>query len=111
MSVFLNKNFKKKKYIDKDGYVLIRMPEDEDPIFAPMYNAKGYGYEHRIKMAKKLGRPLRNDEHVHHKDGNRKNNDIDNLELVEIRSHISDHIKKGNLKLFSKTYQPKYNLI
>jgi hypothetical protein len=37
--------------------------------------------EHRVVMEKKLGRSLKKGESVHHKDGNRTNNDPDNLEL------------------------------
>ena len=37
--------------------------------------------EHRVVMERHLGRPLRRNETVHHRDGNRLNNDITNLEL------------------------------
>lgn len=37
--------------------------------------------EHRHVMSKALGRPLYPDEHVHHRDGNKLNNEIENLEL------------------------------
>lgn len=41
--------------------------------------------EHRLIMETKLGRKLEPHERVHHKDGDRKNNDIDNLELWKVR--------------------------
>lgn len=38
-------------------------------------------YEHREIMSKRMGRPLRREESVHHKDGNKLNNELSNLEL------------------------------
>jgi hypothetical protein len=45
---------------------------------------------YRLKIEKKLGRKLRSDEIVHHKDGDSHNNDISNLEIVT----RSEHAKK-----------------
>lgn len=38
-------------------------------------------FKHQIVMEELLGRPLRERENVHHKDGDRQNNDPSNLEL------------------------------
>ena len=46
-----------------------------------------YIYEHRYLMEKKIGRPLRSDEIVHHKDGNKTNKNPGNLELLAKREH------------------------
>lgn len=54
-------------------------------VFAPEHpNAgkRGYVAEHRMVMSKILGRPLREDEVVHHKDGNKYNNTPENLQLM-----------------------------
>lgn|SRR5208282_3375463 len=38
-------------------------------------------FEHRYVMARRIGRPLHHDESVHHKNGNRADNRIQNLEI------------------------------
>lgn len=65
--------------LNADGYMLVLVRPD-DP-FAEMRNAAGYVLEHRLVMARKLGRPLGKDETVHHKNGNRADNRVTNLEL------------------------------
>jgi hypothetical protein len=52
----------------------------------PEANNNGYVLEHRIVMAKVLGRPLRPEEVVHHRDKNLQNNHPDNLELFASHS-------------------------
>lgn len=53
---------------------------------------------HRLLMELHLGRRLTTAEHVHHKDGDRANNALDNLEVVDGRTHNSEHTRKRNLK-------------
>lgn len=48
-------------------------------------------YVHRDVMSKKLGRPLRSIEHVHHKDEDPTNNHPDNLELTTNSLHRKHH--------------------
>lgn len=51
--------------------------------------------EHREVMGAMLGRPLRSDEHVHHRDGDRSNNHPSNLELLTASEHASRHHATG----------------
>jgi hypothetical protein len=58
-------------------------------------NHKGRS-QHRVIMELHIGRRLRSDEHVHHKDGNRSNNDISNLELMTASQHMSHHAQENH---------------
>ena len=51
-----------------------------------------YGNPRKI-LEKKIGRKLRKDERVHHKDHNPKNNDPKNLELMTSKEHNILHFK------------------
>lgn len=96
----------KEPYIDKDGYRYVPLTKDEVEPYHKMYVRK-FAPEHRLVMAKHLQRLLKSNEHVHHKDKNRINNIIDNLELIDHLEHLQSHKTKGDFKLFSKEYQPK----
>jgi hypothetical protein len=58
---------------------------------------------HRHAMELHLGRKLREDEHVHHKDRNRYNNSIDNLEVKIGLAHIRDHAEERRVYPRSKS--------
>lgn len=63
----------------KGQYRQIKLYPDDD--FYDMTTHAGYVMEHRLVMAKSLGRSLTPDETVHHIDGNTLNNDLLNLQL------------------------------
>jgi hypothetical protein len=77
--------------IIRQGYALV---------YAPNHPAARPGHphvqEHRLVMEKQLGRFLEDYEVVHHKDGNRLNNNPDNLEVKTRHQHTSDHIKMSH---------------
>lgn len=64
------------KKIGKGGYVLVWRPEH------PYCNSQGYVSEHRLVMEAHIGRYLKPTEIVHHKNKNRQDNRIENLQLV-----------------------------
>ena len=51
--------------------------------------------EHRHIMEQAIGRKLSTDEIVHHKDGNRLNNSLDNLEILSRSDHARMHSSTG----------------
>jgi flagellar basal body rod protein FlgC len=69
------------RYIDKDGYVLVYMPEH------PSARKDGYILEHRLIMEQRIGRLLTKKEVVHHRG---KKNDNENTKLF---SSNGDHLK------------------
>ena len=68
-------------------YIQIKSPNH------PLKDARGYVFEHRLVMEKYIGRYLTKNEVVHHIDGNRSNNLIDNLLLLKRGEHASKHHK------------------
>lgn len=64
----------------KEGYWHARVEKD-DPVAQTMRDGKGYVPEHRLIMARALNRPLTTRETVHHINGDRGDNRIENLQL------------------------------
>lgn len=75
-----------KGYIDKDGYRLISLPWEHKNISNA--NKQGWILEHRLVMAQHLGRNLLPQEIVHHLNGVKNDNRIENLTLVTRSEHV-----------------------
>ena len=78
-----NHNWIGGKYYTKAGYVMIRD-------YTVKINTPGaYKLEHRIVMEKHLGRKLKNNEKVHHLNGIKDDNRLENLKLFSSsRNHM-----------------------
>lgn len=74
-----NPNWKGTGYFSK-GYKYIYNPNHPNAI-------KNYVAEHTFIMSQYLGRKLEKGEIVHHKNGNKKDNRLNNLELRTFKSH------------------------
>lgn len=74
-----------KGHIDKDGYQLISLPWEHP--YISMANKRGWILEHRLVMAQHLGRNLLSQELVHHLNGIKDDNRIENLTLMDRGAH------------------------
>ena len=80
-----NPNWHGGKRTVKEGYVLVYAPDH------PNCHKDGTMYEHQIIMEKHIGRLLKKDEVVHHINGNRSDNRIENLMLLTNSDHAKLH--------------------
>lgn len=70
---------------DRDGYVRTYAPDH------PWPRRNGYVREHIRVMELRLGRRIRPGEIVHHRDHDRRNNALENLELMTHSQHSKHH--------------------
>lgn len=92
--------YSKTKHLNKDGYYYVYYRAH------PFADKSGRVLEHRIIMEQKLGRFLQSFENIHHKNGIKSDNKIENLELwVKVQpsgARVEDVVKwaKDILKLY-----------
>jgi len=77
------------------GYKYIKLTSDN--FFFSMTDAENYVPEHRLVMAKSLGRCLWDWEVVHHINANRMDNRLENLLLLTQSEHAQLHKKLGEI--------------
>lgn len=84
-----SRTWKGGNFISKEGYRMVLIP-----------GLGKYTTEQKRIMEKRLGHPLQKDEVVHHLDGNKLNNDPENLIICTRSEHPTIHrrLKKGELE-------------
>lgn len=87
-----NPNWKGGRAVIDGGYIYVKCPEDH-----PHPTSNGYILEHRLVMEEKLGRYLLRTEVVHHRDKNKHNNLIENLEVFSSNAEHLAHELKGQI--------------
>mgnify|MGYP001574343438 CR=1 FL=1 len=88
-TIFISRNKPPRKNLkvihDKAGYILQWAPNH------PYKYYNKYYLQHRIIMEKYLGRYLKSTEHIHHKNGVKDDNRIENLKILTKSQHQGLH--------------------
>lgn len=66
------------RFVRSDGYVAVRVGSE-------------YQLEHRVIMESHIGRRLESSEHVHHRNGVKHDNRLENLEILSVADHSRKH--------------------
>lgn len=82
-----NPHYKTGKHISSTGYVRV---------LNPSHGRSSYFFEHRLIMESHIGRKLMRHEVVHHVNGNKTDNRLENLQLMQNCDHSRMHAKNGD---------------
>ena len=77
------------RFITSHGYVAVRVQADHPHAWGAA--DQRYAYEHILVMEEHLGRPLRDDELVHHGRAGKTVNTIGNLSVLTRHTHAKEH--------------------
>jgi hypothetical protein len=88
----LNPRWKGGRHKDPSGYIAVYVEPSD--FFHSMISRGNYVPEHRLVMAKRLNRCLLSWEVVHHKNGIRNDNRLENLELLSANSRHNKILNK-----------------
>ncbi len=95
-----NSYWKGGRYKDIQGYPLIKLSPGD--FFYSMAWPNGYVSEHRLVMAKHLGRCLHSWEIVHHKNHIKVDNSLENLQLVSDMGHKQISLFEKRIRLLEQ---------
>jgi predicted RNA-binding Zn-ribbon protein involved in translation (DUF1610 family) len=84
-------NWRGGRQVLKNGYVMVTLAPDDPMAAMSIHKRHRAIYEHRLVMARHLGRLLLPWEEVHHKNKDKQDNRIENLELTDKRTHAFQH--------------------
>jgi len=94
---FNHNQIESKKHKHRDGYIYLR---GQKYINHPRYSTNGL-LEHVYIMEKRIGRPIREDEEIHHKNEIKDDNRPENLELLNKSEHRRKHKTEAHFKSFT----------
>lgn len=84
-----NPKFRGGRRVASNGYIELLMPTH------PRARANGYVYEHIVVAGQSVGRTLREDEVVHHKNGIKHDNRPENLAVMTRGQHTAHHARSA----------------